>query len=114
MLGDEAEALVQSELGGRDRREQGPEGHLAGEQHETAGEHDGGDEHQSGTRRHGAAGPGVGGEGADDDHDGRGEGAREGVRRSHAHDPRPRVHGDIVAEPRAGPGRGPARTTAPD
>ena len=50
--------------------------------------------------RDGAADPGVGREGTDDDHDGRGEGAREGVRRTRAHHPRLRVHGDIVAEGR--------------
>ena len=93
--------LVQAELAAADHDgQQGPERHLAGEEHEAAGEHDGGDERQAGAGRDGAAGPGVGREGTDDDHDGRGEGAREGVRRTHAHHPRLRVHGDIVAEGR--------------
>ena len=46
VLGHEPEGLVQAELRGGDHREQCPEGHLTGEEHQSAGEHHGGDERQ--------------------------------------------------------------------
>ena len=47
VVGDEAERLVQAELGGCDDGQQRPRRDAAGEEQQAAGQHDGGDECQS-------------------------------------------------------------------